>query len=220
MSLDGYIDDATASRLVLSGAADLDRVDALRASCDAICVGAGTIRSDNPRLVLRSQARRAGRIARGTAPDPIRIALAGHGELDPSARFFADDGAARIVYTHSSGKARLARQLGDQAEVVAAGDPAAPGRVLADLAERGVARLLVEGGSSVHTQFLVAGLADELQLAIAPFFVGDSAAPRFVTDGAFPWDARHPARLVDVGTAGDLAVLRYALSARYAAAPA
>ena len=52
----GYIDDASDRRLILSGPADLDRVDALRASCDAILVGAGTIRADNPRLLpLRSR---------------------------------------------------------------------------------------------------------------------------------------------------------------------
>ena len=54
MSLDGYLDDATSRRLVLSNAADLDRVDAVRAGCDAVLVGAGTVRADNPRLLVRS----------------------------------------------------------------------------------------------------------------------------------------------------------------------
>jgi 5-amino-6-(5-phosphoribosylamino)uracil reductase len=58
--------------------------------------------------------------------------------------------------------------------------------VLTDRAERGVRRLMVEGGQNTHTQFLAAGLADELQLVIAPFFVGDPAAPRLVGAAAFP----------------------------------
>ena len=58
MSIDGYIDGATGERLLLSNAADFDRVDAVRASCDAILVGAETVRIDNPRLLVRSQARR------------------------------------------------------------------------------------------------------------------------------------------------------------------
>ena len=57
VSMDGYIASA-ASRLLLSNEADFDRVDAVRASCDAILVGATTVRNDNPRLVVRSQARR------------------------------------------------------------------------------------------------------------------------------------------------------------------
>ena len=56
MSADGYLDDASATRLVLSGEADLDRVDELRAGSDAILVGAQTIRADNPRLLVRSRA--------------------------------------------------------------------------------------------------------------------------------------------------------------------
>jgi len=61
MSLDGYLDDASSDRLILSSAADLDRVDELRAGSDAILIGAGTIRADNPRLLLRSPARREAR---------------------------------------------------------------------------------------------------------------------------------------------------------------
>ena len=52
----------------------------------------------------------------------------------------------------------------------------------------GVERLMVEGGGNVHTQFLTDNLVDELQLVVAPFFVGDSRAPRFVSDGRFPWN--------------------------------
>src|SRR5580692_11620902 len=75
MSADGYIDDASASRLVLSDAADLDRVDELRAASDAILVGAQTIRADNPRLVVRSMARRERRCDQGLAPSPLKVTL-------------------------------------------------------------------------------------------------------------------------------------------------
>src|SRR2546428_9593973 len=68
MSIDGYIQDTTETRLLLSNDADFDRVDAVRADCDAILVGADTIRQDNPRLLVRSQARRDARLARGLPP--------------------------------------------------------------------------------------------------------------------------------------------------------
>jgi len=54
MSIDGHIDDNGPERLLLSNAEDFDRVDEVRASCDAIMVGAGTVRRDNPRLLIRS----------------------------------------------------------------------------------------------------------------------------------------------------------------------
>ncbi len=213
MSLDGYVDDVAGQPLRLSSDADIDQVDEIRSGCDAILVGAGTVRADDPALLLRSQARREARIARGLGPDPARVVVSRGGDLDPAARIFAA-GADRIVYVASAALVTTRARLGAAAEVVDAGDPVGLDRVLADLAVRGIARLLVEGGGSVHTQFLAAGLADELRLSVAPFFVGDSAAPRFVGDGQFPWNARHRARLVEVAQAGDTAVLRYALSSR------
>ena len=84
-----------------------------------------------------------------------------------------------------------------------------------DLADRGVERLMVEGGGIVHTQFLTDGLVDELQLVVAPFFVGDSRAPRFVSDGPFPWNAGRRATLAEVRRIGDVVLLRYALSGRF-----
>ncbi len=213
MSLDGYIDDRSGEPLRLSGDEDLDRVDELRAGCDAILVGAGTIRADNPVLLLRSPARRDARIARGARPDPARAVISASGSLDPAARIFTA-GTDRIVYVPSAVAAAVRGRLDGAADVVAAGDQPALGTVLADLGVRGVARLLVEGGTSLHTQFLAAGLADELVLAVAPFFVGDAAAPRFVEPGRFPWHPGHRARLTEVTRAGDMAVLRYALSSR------
>ena len=58
-------------------------------------------------------------------------------------------------------------------------------------------------------------LVDELQLVVAPFFVGDSSAPRFVSDGRFPWNADQRATLAEVRQIGDVVLLRYALSPRF-----
>jgi 5-amino-6-(5-phosphoribosylamino)uracil reductase len=74
---------------------------------------------------------------------------------------------------------------------------------------------MVEGGQTILTQFLTEGLADELHLVVAPFFVGDSAARRFVGDGRFPWHADHRAALVEARPIGDVVLLRYALSERF-----
>jgi 5-amino-6-(5-phosphoribosylamino)uracil reductase len=74
---------------------------------------------------------------------------------------------------------------------------------------------MVEGGGNVHTQFLADNLADELQLVVAPFFVGDSRATRFVSDARFPWNPERRATLAGVRQIGDVVLLRYALSARF-----
>ena len=96
VSLDGYLDDASPDRLILSGPEDLDEVDELRASVDAILVGAGTIRADNPRLLVRSPARIAWRVARGMPEHPLRVTMTRSGDLDPAARFFTGPGQSLV----------------------------------------------------------------------------------------------------------------------------
>ena len=217
MSIDGYIDDAHDTRLLLSNDADFDRVDEVRAGCDAILVGARTIRRDNPRLLVRSPERRADRVARGLPESPTKVTLTTQGDLDPGAAFFTTGDVAKLVYCGSSGVDKARERLAGVATVVDAGDQLELSGILADLAARGLRRLLVEGGSGVHTRFLTAGLVDEVHLVVAPFFVGDPRAPRFVGDGRYPWDSGHPARLAEVRAIGDVVLLRYALSDRYGA---
>ena len=214
VSIDGYIGNA-ASRLLLSNDADFDRVDAVRASCDAILVGAETVRLDNPRLVVRSDARREQRAARGLPESPMKVTVTRRAELDARANFFNVGDTEKIVYCASAGSAAARDRLGPVATVVDAGERVHMRAVSTDLAERGVDRLMVEGGGTVHTQFLTDDIVDELQLTVAPVFVGDSDAPRFVGDGVFPWNPARRAALVDVQKLGDVVLLRYALSSRY-----
>jgi 5-amino-6-(5-phosphoribosylamino)uracil reductase len=216
-SLDGYIDDATDTRLLLSNDRDFDRVDQVRSGCDAILVGAATIRKDDPRLLVRSRARQDDRVARGLPATPTKVTLTGSGDLDPTKRFFTAGDANKIVYAASPAVDKVRERVGAVAEVVDAGDPIDLSRALDDLAAKSIGRLMVEGGGTVHTQFLTSNLADELQLVIAPFFVGDSSAPRFVYDGRFPWNSSHRARLAEVTQLNDVVLVRYALSERYGA---
>ncbi|WP_433228936.1 RibD family protein [Actinomadura formosensis] len=211
-SIDGYIDDTTSERLLLSNDEDFDRVDEVRAGCDAILVGANTIRRDNPRLLVRTEERRKARVAHGLPESPIKVTFTARGDLDPGAKFFTAGGVEKIVYCSSSAVAGCRERLGDVATVVDAGDPVDLNTVLADLADRGVQRLMVEGGGTVHTQFLTAGLADELQLVIAPFFVGDSAAPRFVGTGRFPHHPGNRMTLEETRPIGDVILARYLLA--------
>jgi 5-amino-6-(5-phosphoribosylamino)uracil reductase len=214
VSIDGYIGNA-ASRLLLSNDADFDRVDAVRASCDAILVGAATVRIDNPRLLVRSAARRDERASRGLAPSPMKVTVTRRAELDARADFFTAGDAERLVYCASPRVADARERLGPVATVVDGGETVEMLEISSDLAARGVERLMVEGGGAVHTQFLTEDLVDELQLTVAPVFVGDSDAPRFVRDGHFPWSAGRRATLVDVRKLGDVVLLRYALSSRF-----
>jgi 5-amino-6-(5-phosphoribosylamino)uracil reductase len=218
MSADGYIDDTSSHRLLLSNDADFDRVDGQRALADAVLVGATTIRRDNPRILVRSPARRAARQERGLPGSPAKVTITGSGNLDPRAGFFTAGGTdvSKLVYC-ASPAVRVARErlrMAPATSIIDAGSPLDLVTVVADLAGRGVRRLMVEGGQNMHTQFLAAGLVDELQLVIAPFFVGDPDAPRLVGAAAFPWDSGHRMTLAESRQIGDVVLLRYLLTDR------
>ncbi|GHE03455.1 dihydrofolate reductase family protein [Streptomyces alanosinicus] len=206
VSLDGYLDDTGPERLLLSSPADFDRVDAVRASADAILIGAGTIRADNPRLLVNSAERRAARVQEGRPAYPLKVTVTATGDLDPAANFW-HAGGDKLVYTTDRGAEQAARRLGTAADIV----PLGPGldwrALLSHLRDvRGVRRLMVEGGGTVHTQLLQQGLADELQLVLAPLFVGDPAAPRLFGPGGYQGGRL---RLAETRRIEDVVLMRY-----------
>ncbi|MBQ0827918.1 dihydrofolate reductase family protein [Streptomyces tagetis] len=205
VSLDGYLDDTGPERLLLSGPADFDRVDEVRASVDAVLIGAGTIRADNPRLLVYSAERRAARVASGRPEYPLKVTVSGSGELDPAAPFWHTGGAKALLTTDEG--ARRARALGIAADIVPLGDRIDWRAALEHLHDAlGVERLMVEGGGTVHTQLLQQGLADELQLVLAPLLVGDPRAPRMFGPGAYQGGRL---RLVETRRIEDVVLTRY-----------
>ncbi len=209
VSLDGYLDDTGPDRLLLSSPADFDRVDEVRASVDAILIGAGTIRADNPRLLVNSPQRRASRVAEGKPEYPLKVTVSGSGDLDPTVNFW-HTGGDKLVFTTDKGAER-ARQLGLAADLVALGPDLDWRRLLEHLHDvRGVDRLMVEGGGTIHTQLLQQGLADELQLVLSPLFVGDSEAPRLFGPGTYQSGRL---RLLETRPIEDVVLMRYAPTA-------
>src|SRR5262249_1733426 len=158
-----------------------------------------------PRLLVRSPARRDERVARGMPASPVKVTLTATGDLSPDANFFQCGDADKLVYCTTGSVERLRDRLGGLATAVELGPRVDVCRLSEDLSDRGINRLMVEGGGSLHTQFLTADLVDELQLVVAPFFVGDHRAGRFVYDGRFPWNADRRASLAEVRQIGDVA---------------
>ena len=145
----------------------------------------------------------------------MKVTVTRSADLDARADFFKVGDTEKLVYCASPWVAHARDRLGPVATVVDGGESVEMRRLTTDLAARGVDRLMVEGGGTVHTQFLTEDIVDELQLTVAPIFVGDSEAPRFVRDGTFPWNPARRAELVEVQKLGDVVLLRYALSSRF-----
>ncbi len=187
----------------------------MRDACDAIVVGAETIRRDNPSLSTKTDERRKKRLGKGLKAEPIKVTLTRSGLLAPEAKFFTDGDGQKIVYCPPEAEKALRDKLGKVAEIVSVtGTAPLVAQAVADLERRGVRTLMVEGGTEILTQFLSAGLADELRVAVAPLFVGTEDAPRFVKPAAFPHSPNRRMALRGVRHVGDMAVMHYELERR------
>jgi diaminohydroxyphosphoribosylaminopyrimidine deaminase/5-amino-6-(5-phosphoribosylamino)uracil reductase len=196
-SLDGRIAAAGGRAAWISGAPARRFAHRLRFRHDAVLVGAGTIRRDDPRLTVRLPRVRAARVRAVIAP-----AL----DLDARARLFAEDpgdGSPRPrVYGSADAPEAAGRELAQRATVVRVRPGPQPGsidlgEVLRDLAGAGVQSVLVEGGGRTLAAFLVAALADRIALFTAPKLLGDDAAtPLF--DGLRSEDPEGAWRVEDV----------------------
>lgn len=164
VTANGYLDDTTPRRLMISTPEDWAAVHALRAQHDAILVGAETLRRDDPALVLRDPQLRRKRSERGLRPDPAKVTLTESGRLSPDLRFFTQGDADRYVFS-----TRELPELSDVSTVISsAGEPLTARFVVTELEKRGIERLFIEGGSRILQMFLSEGMADSLRLALNP----------------------------------------------------
>lgn len=160
-SLDGRIATASGASRWISGPADLEHTHRLRALFDAIVVGAGTVRADDPQLTTR----------RVPGPSPVRVVVDTNRRLDAHYQVF-HDGPPTLLCTAADTEGP--DHLG-QAQVVRlprAGDGVDPAAVLTALAARGLRRVFIEGGGITVSRFLTSGMLDRLHVTVAPLLLG------------------------------------------------
>ena len=173
LSADGYIDDSSERRLVLSSPEDWEAVYRLRAENDAILIGGRTLRRDNPSLRIKDQGVREERVDAGREADIVKVVVSGSGNLDPRAKFFAGTGR-KIVFTH-----RPCPKLEPLAEIIRTDAPITAYGIVSALEKRGINDLMVEGGAEILNMFISEGMADTVRIAVAPQIrVDDPEAPR------------------------------------------
>lgn len=170
VSQDDRIAAAGHKPVAITGAAAQARVHLLRAQCDAILIGVGTARADDPLLTCR--------LPGMEARSPVRVVLDTHLRLKPASRLAAS--ARRTptwVLTGTAAEAPAAAILGAEGVQVVRLPAGASGVVLDavvhELAQRGVTRLMVEGGAQVAAAFVAADLIDEIWLLRGPQAIGD-----------------------------------------------
>lgn len=178
VSLDGKLAPSSRRRVRLGSARDRARMDRLRASSDAILIGGGTLRSEDPPLQVRSAPLRRRRVRDGKSEQLLQIVVSASLDLPLGGRFFRDFAVPRLIVAPASAPhARLAR-IRRLCEVMVVGASRVDaGLLLRRLRKRGVERLLVEGGGETFAHFLEEDLVDEVHLTVCPVIVGGRSAP-------------------------------------------
>ncbi|KUI20018.1 pyrimidine reductase family protein [Mycobacterium sp. GA-2829] len=168
----------------LGGAGDRALFGRMRHAADVIVVGASTVRTEDYSGARSTPAARQARQARGQREVPPIAVLTRTADLDHDAKLFQHTEVPPLILTSTEGAATARGRFGGLADVVDASgaDPREvdPAVALHALADRGLLRVLTEGGPSILGLFTAADLLDELCVTVAPVLVG-GAATRIVT---------------------------------------
>ena len=200
MTADGKIDTFQRKGAAISSQRDKERVDQLRAESDAIMVGGRTLLDEDPKLTVKSEALRAERVARGLAPNPIKVGIVTKAELKSHSKFLYE-GAAKVVIftTNQTSKEQLAFLRAQGADVYTENHERVDlHNALALLKELGINRLMVEGGATLNFELLRLGLVDEVSAYVAPIIFGGEKAPTMVAGSGVERGAAIPLKLIHV----------------------
>ncbi len=218
MTADGKIDSVHREGKALGSRLDRDRLDDLRARSDAIIVGAGTIRAEDPPMGVRDPARRHRRTTEGRTAQPTVAVVSRSGNVPLTSRFLRVDDdapAPRILAVpadldpfttapfdalEATGKLRVLRAGAGSVDLRA---------LVAALQADGARLVVVEGGGDLVAAFLAEGLLDELRLTLVPVILGGRRAPGPVGGEGWPFSRRWRLTLLESERVGDELYLRY-----------
>lgn len=179
-SLDGRVATPFGDARDISGPDGLAHLHRCRALMDAVLVGVGTVKADNPRLSVRE--------VRG--PDPVRVVIDCRAELTGSERILLDDGAPVIVIQSAEAPRRALRA--DVIRLPLKERGLCPHDILNVLQDRGLNKILVEGGARTIARFLEQDLIDHLHVSIAPLIIGSGPSGISLNPIKFLSEAQRP----------------------------
>ncbi|MFZ2071535.1 MAG: 2,5-diamino-6-(ribosylamino)-4(3H)-pyrimidinone 5'-phosphate reductase [Halobacteriota archaeon] len=186
MSADGKVSTVKRKQVRISGDNDLDRVDSLRAGCDAIMVGIGTVLADDPSLTVKSEKRRAERREAGKAANPMRVVVDSKARTSVDAEILNKGEGEHVIAVSERAIVEDVDRLGDKAEIWVCGiEEVDLKKLLYLLWQRGVNRLMVEGGATLNWSLLSQKLVDEIYIYVGNILLGGEDAPTPVGGSGF-----------------------------------
>ena len=186
MSADGKISTKEHRQTKISGDQDFARVDRLRAECDAVMVGIGTILADDSSLRLKNPDLIAERRAKGLPEQPMRIVIDSQAKMPVDGDMFKKGTGRRVIFVSDKAPEDRIAALAKQATVIRAGSERVDlGLALDKLGEMGVRKLMVEGGATLLWSFTSQKLFDEIRIYVGALIIGGADAPTFVDGTGF-----------------------------------
>jgi 2,5-diamino-6-(ribosylamino)-4(3H)-pyrimidinone 5'-phosphate reductase len=209
MTADGKIDTFERKGAAISSKWDKARVDELRAAVDGILVGGKTLLVEQPKLTVKSEALREGRIQRGLSPNPIKVGIATVANIPLESDFIKAGDTRVVIFTTSQtsiNQVEILRAAG--VEVFVEDAPRVDlNRMARTLNQLGVNRLMVEGGGTINFELMRLGLVDELSIYIAPMIFGGANAPTLADGLGLARSAALALKLMNVETREDGGIL-------------
>jgi 2,5-diamino-6-(ribosylamino)-4(3H)-pyrimidinone 5'-phosphate reductase len=206
MSADGKLSTRERRQVKISGSQDFVRVDRLKAGCDAVMVGIGTVLADDPSLTVKSEDCKRIRKDRGADEHPVRIVVDSRARTPLAAAILHKGPGKRVVAVSEAADKNAIAALGEHATVVVAGrDEVDLPSLLDTLGSMGIQRLMVEGGGTLIGGLISAGLVDEIYTYVGNIVIGGRDAPTladgpgFVREEEFPRLVLIEARRMDDG---------------------
>jgi 2,5-diamino-6-(ribosylamino)-4(3H)-pyrimidinone 5'-phosphate reductase len=187
VSADGKLSSRRREQIAISGPADFDRVDRIRAASDAVLVGIGTVLADDPHLTLDEEDRRIQRLRAGRSGNPARVVVDSRARTPPDARILDDAATTYVLVAETAGEERLSTLRGAGAEILVAGEERVDlAAALAELESTGdVDRLMVEGGGEIIFSLFADDLVDELTVFVGSLVIGGRDAPTLADGEGF-----------------------------------
>ncbi|ABD42272.1 2,5-diamino-6-(5-phosphoribosylamino)pyrimidin-4(3H)-one reductase [Methanospirillum hungatei JF-1] len=193
VSADGKLSTRERRQVKISGKEDFDRVDEIKAGCDAIMVGIGTVLADDPSLTIKSADRIAERVRNGKPEHPVRIVVDSQARTPPDAKILHKGPGLRIIAVSLAAPEENISALKNHAEIIQAGEVTVDLPVLlTKLAEKGIKRLMVEGGGTLIWGMLSAGLVDELTMFVGNIIIGGKDAPTLADGTGYVLESDFP----------------------------